>query len=294
MEKLIMGDARENFPSGRVRSEFTARFTEAEFIGAVEKVKHHIREGDVFQCVPSIELFASYEGDLLQVYRALRTINPSSYMFYMEFDDMQIAGASPETLVSLKNGVISTFPLAGTCKRMEDENETKRLIDNLLANEKELSEHDMLVDLSRNDLGKVCGFGSVEVERYRSIKMCSHVCHIASKVVGNIREEYDAFDAMAAVLPAGTLSGAPKKKAMELIDEIEGRKRGVYGGAVGYIDFTGDMDLCIGIRMAVLKNGVIHVQAGAGVVADSIPVSEYNECRSKAEAMLKAIRGASA
>ncbi|MCL2032270.1 MAG: anthranilate synthase component I family protein [Methanomassiliicoccaceae archaeon] len=291
MEKLVTGDRKDDFPIGRIRSEFTPRFTEAEFVGIVERLKHHIREGDIFQCVPSIELSADYEGDLLQAYRALRTINPSSYMFYMEFDDMQIAGASPETLVSLKDGVISTYPLAGTCKRADDDRETQRLIVELLDDEKELSEHDMLVDLSRNDLGKVCEFGSVNVNEYRGIKICSHVCHIESRVVGDIRPEYDAFDAMAAVLPAGTLSGAPKKRAMELIDELEGEKRGVYGGAVGYIDFTGDMDLCIGIRMAVLKDGSVHVQAGAGIVADSIPLNEYKECRNKAEAMLKAIRG---
>ncbi|MCL2148645.1 MAG: anthranilate synthase component I family protein [Methanomassiliicoccaceae archaeon] len=292
MEALLTSERKAGFPPGRAVSGFTPRSTEAEFVDAVERVKHHIREGDVFQCVPSIELTAAYEGDLLQAYRTLRTINPSSYMFFMEFDDMQIAGASPETLVSLKGGVISTYPLAGTCRRADDDDETKRLIDRLLSDEKELSEHDMLVDLSRNDLGKVCGFGSVRVDEHRGIKMCSHVCHIESKVTGEILPGCDAFDAVAAVLPAGTLSGAPKKRAMELIDELEGVRRGVYGGAVGYIDLAGDMDLCIGIRMAVLKDGIVHVQAGAGIVADSVPQSEHRECQSKAEAMLRAIGGA--
>lgn len=290
MEKLISGAGAE-MPAGHLTSEFSARFSEKEFIAAVEKVKSHIVEGDIFQCVPSIRMTAGYEGDLLQAYRMLRTTNPSAYMFYMQFDDMQIAGASPETLVSLQEGLVSTYPLAGTCKRSEDKAETERSIQALLCDEKELSEHDMLVDLSRNDLGKICIFGSVQVEEYRKIKLCSHVCHIASKVTGQIKPQYDALDAMAAVLPAGTLSGAPKKRAMEIIDGLEKERRGVYGGAIGYIDFTGNMDLCIGIRMAVLKDGQVSVQAGAGIVSDSVPANEYRECQNKAKAMIEAVKG---
>ncbi|GHV53178.1 anthranilate synthase component I [Synergistales bacterium] len=269
---------------------FSSSFSKDAFCAAAEKVKHHIFEGDIFQCVPSVRFKAGYRGDLLPAYRVLRTTNPSAYMFYMRFDDLQLAGASPETLVSLRDGIVYTCPIAGTCKKTEDEAETNRLIEALIRDEKELAEHDMLVDLGRNDLGKVCRFGSVKVEEYRSVKKLSHVCHIASKVTGEIAEGCDALDVMAALLPAGTLSGAPKKRACEIIDEIEGEKRGVYGGAVGYIDFAGNMDLCIGIRMAVLKDNTVYVQAGAGIVADSVPEKEYEECLNKAGAMMDALR----
>jgi anthranilate synthase component 1 len=289
MEALVRSDRNFDCPNGLLKSDFTQSFSEAEFINVVEKCKKYIREGDVSQVVPSIKFTAIYEGDLLQAYRTLRTINPSAYMFYMQFKDKQIAGASPETLVSLKKGIVSTFPLAGTCKRTEDEAENKRLIAELLADPKELAEHEMLVELSRDDLNKICEPGSVNVDEYRVIKTCSHVYHIESKVRGRIKSGLDAFDAMSSSLPAGTLSGAPREHAMEIVDEVESEKRGVYGGAVGYIDFTGDMDLCIGIRMAVLKEGKVSVQAGAGIVAESIPANEYIECCNKAKAMLRAI-----
>jgi anthranilate synthase component 1 len=206
-------------------------------------------------------------------------------MFYICFGDLQIAGASPETLVSLRDGTVSTWPLAGTCPRVEDEAENEALIKAMLNDEKELAEHDMLVDLGRNDIGKVCRFGSVRVDEYRSVKKLSHVCHIASKVSGEAADGVHALDVMAAVLPAGTLSGAPKKRACEIIDEIENMRRGPYGGAIGYLDFAGNMDLCIGIRMAVLKDGFAYIQAGAGIVAGSLPEKEYLECLRKAEAM---------
>jgi len=289
MQALITSDRVSDYQNGKLKSDFTQSFSEEGFIKAVEKCKDYIQKGEIMQVVPSIKFSAEYEGDLLQAYRTLRTINPSSYMFYIQFDDMQVAGASPETLVSLKNSIVSTFPLAGTCKRTDDEDENKNRIEKLLSDKKELSEHDMLVDLSKDDLNKVCEKDSVNVDEYRIIKTCSHVYHIESKVRGRIKPECDAFDAMSASLPAGTLSGAPREKAMEIINEIESEKRDVYGGAVGYIDFTGDMDLCIGIRMAVLKNGKINVQAGAGIVADSIPINEYNECQNKAKAMMTAI-----
>ncbi|MDR1668973.1 MAG: anthranilate synthase component I family protein [Oscillospiraceae bacterium] len=292
MESLVAGEGHRDCPSGQVRSEFAQSFSKEAFMEAVDACKRHIAAGDVSQVVPSLRFTADFEGDLLQVYRTLRTINPSSYMFCIEFDTMQMAGASPETLVSLKNGVVRTYPLAGTCKRTEDEEENKRLLEKLLSDPKELSEHEMLVELGKEDLGKICYPDSVKVEEYRSIKTCSHVYHIESKVRGTIRDDCDAFDAMSAALPAGTLSGAPREQAMEIIADLEGEKRGAYGGAVGYIDFTGDMDLCIGIRMAVLKDGKISVQAGAGIVAESIPENEYNECRNKAKAMLMAIKGA--
>lgn len=292
MEALVTGGRSRECPAGQLKSEFTPSFTQAEFIEAVEMCKRRIADGEVMQVVPSFQFTADYAGDLLPAYRALRTINPSSYMFYLQFESMQIAGASPETLVSLKNGIVSTYPLAGTCKRTEDEDENKRSLEKLLSDPKELAEHEMLVDLGKEDLGKVCLPGSVNVEEYRVIKTCSHVYHIESKVRGRIRPECDAFDAMSAALPAGTLSGAPRERAMEIIEEVEGKKRGAYGGAVGYIDFTGDMDLCIGIRMAVLKDGKVSVQAGAGIVSESVPENEYNECRNKAKAMMIAVREA--
>jgi anthranilate synthase component 1 len=213
-------------------------------------------------------------------------------MFYLKFSDLQLAGASPETLVSLRDGIASTYPLAGTCKRPESPEEEAKAIEALLSDEKELAEHQMLVDLGRNDLGKVCKFGSVSVPEHLKVKKLSHVCHIASRVTGEAREDVEALDVVLAALPAGTLSGAPKKRAAEIITELEGFRRGVYGGAVGYIDFAGSMDLCIGIRMAALKGNIVHVQAGAGIVYDSVPEKEYEECASKAKAMMVALKAA--
>jgi anthranilate synthase component 1 len=291
MERLARVPTREAAPDPKRRTppEFTASFSREEFRAAAEKVKRHIFEGDIFQCVPSVRFRAPYGDDLLDAYRILRTTNPSADMFCIRFGDLQLAGASPETLVSLREGVATTYPLAGTCRRSSDEEETRRSIERMLADEKELAEHDMLVDLGRNDLGKICRFGSVKLTEYRTVKKLSHVCHIASKVTGELREDCDAPDVMAAVLPAGTLSGAPKLRACEIIDEVEGLRRGPYGGAVGYIDFTGNMDLCIGIRMAALKDHFVYVQAGAGIVADSVPDKEYEECLRKAGAMMEAL-----
>jgi anthranilate synthase component 1 len=292
MEELITSPNTGQTPSPAPAPNFTSSFSQEAFCLAVETVKNHIFEGDIFQCVPSVRFKSPYDGDLLQTYRVLRTTNPSAYMFCIQFKDMELAGASPETLVSLKNGAVCTYPLAGTCSRTPDDAETNRLIDQLLHDEKELAEHDMLVDLGRNDLGKICEFGSVQVEEYRGVKKLSHVCHIASKVTGRLAKGFDALDVMAAVLPAGTLSGAPKKRACEIIDAVENSKRGAYGGAVGYIDFTGGMDLCIGIRMAVLKDRHVYVQAGAGIVADSVPEKEYQECLRKADAIINALERA--
>lgn len=271
--------------------EFEPAFSLEEYTGVVNKAKHYIKEGDIFQVVPSNRLTADFKGSLLPVYRQLRTMNPSPYMVYFHFDDLEIAGASPETLVSLKNNKLSTYPLAGTAPRGKTEQEDECLVAELLNNEKELAEHDMLVDLGRNDLGKISEFGTVKVEEYRNIKQFSHVSHIASRVTSTIADGKDALDAIAAVLPAGTLSGAPKKRACEIIDELEKTSRGPYGGALGYIDFTGNMDMCIGIRMAVLKKGRVLVQSGGGIVADSDPVKEYQETINKAKAVINAIKG---
>lgn len=289
IENMIKSEKTVAKYNSNLLSDFSPMFSKDEYCHMVEKVKRHIFEGDIFQAVISNRMEAQFEGDLISTYRALRTINPSPYMFYMSLGDTQIAGASPETLVSLKNNKLSTFPIAGTCSRGESEEEDEMLISELFKNEKELSEHNMLVDLGRNDLGKISEFGSVKVEDYQKILKFSHVSHIASTVNGTLKQGLDQLDAISAVLPAGTLSGAPKIRACEIINELEGHKRGIYGGAIGYIDFAGNMDMCIAIRMAVCKNKKIYVQAGAGIVADSVPENEYNECISKSKAMIKAI-----
>ena len=255
----------------------------------VDRAKEHIREGDIFQIVLSNRLSAPFEGSLFNTYRVLRTINPSPYMFYFSGTDVEVAGASPETLVKLENGVLHTFPLAGTRPRGKTEEEDRELERELLSDEKELAEHNMLVDLGRNDLGKISRFGTVEVEKLHSIERFSHVMHIGSTVRGTIREDKDALDAIEAVLPAGTLSGAPKIRACQLIGDLENNKRGIYGGAIGYIDFAGNMDTCIAIRIAYKKNGRVFVRSGAGIVADSDPEKEYQECLNKARAALRAL-----
>ena len=229
------------------------------------------------------------KGSLFDTYRVLRTTNPSPYMFYFSSDDIEVAGASPETLARLENGRLYTFPLAGTRPRGKTEEEDRRLEKELLRDEKELAEHNMLVDLGRNDIGKISRPGTVHVEKYMEIQRFSHVMHIGSTVSGEIRPDKDGVDVIDAILPAGTLSGAPKIRACEIIAELEQSKRGIYGGAVGYLDFTGNIDTCISIRLAYKKNGRICVQSGAGIVADSVPENEFNECRNKAGAVTGAL-----
>ena len=275
--------------AGHLVGEVNALFSKDEYCKMVESAKHHIIEGDIFQVVLSNRLSADFEGSLLNTYRILRTINPSPYMFYFSGTDVEIAGASPETLVKLENGVLHTFPLAGTRPRGKTEQEDMMLEAELLADEKELAEHNMLVDLGRNDLGKISKFGSVEVEKLHSIERYSHVMHIGSTVRGEIDDKYDALDAVRAVLPAGTLSGAPKIRACQLIGELERNKRGIYGGAIGYIDFTGNLDTCIAIRIAYKKNGKVFVRSGAGIVSDSVAEKEYQECINKAKAVINAL-----
>ncbi len=286
---LLRHGEKLNEPGGKLLGEVTPLFSEKEYCEMVEKAKTHIREGDIFQIVLSNRLSAPFEGSLFNTYRMLRTINPSPYMFYFSGTDVEVAGASPETLVKLENGVLHTFPLAGTRPRGKTPQEDERLEKELLADEKELAEHNMLVDLGRNDLGKISKFGTVKVEKLRCIERFSHVMHIGSTVRGEIREDKDALDAVEAVLPAGTLSGAPKIMACKLIGELEDNKRGIYGGAIGYIDFTGNMDTCIAIRIAYKKNGKVFVRSGAGIVADSVPENEYKECLNKAKASLRAL-----
>ena len=287
--KLVKTGKSAEFPPGRVTSELRPLFQKEEYCAIVEKAKHYIHEGDIFQVVLSNRLEADFEGSLLNTYRVFRATNPSPYMFYFSSDTAEIAGASPETLVKLRDGVLHTFPIAGTRPRGKTQEEDEALEKELLADEKERSEHNMLVDLGRNDLGKISEFGTVQVEKYMEILRFSHVMHIASTVRGTIRPDLTALDAIDAVLPAGTLSGAPKIRACEIINELENNKRGIYGGAIGYIDFTGNLDTCIGIRLVFRKNGKIFIRSGAGIVADSVPEREFQECINKAKAVVNAV-----
>ena len=289
MAELLHHGQKKEEPCGKMTGEVTPYFNREEYCSMVEQAKHSIREGDIFQIVLSNSLSAPFEGSLFQTYRVLRTINPSPYMFYISGTDVEVAGASPETLVKLEDGVLHTFPLAGTRPRGKTEEEDLALEQELLADKKELAEHNMLVDLGRNDLGKISKFGTVQVEKLHSIERYSHVMHIGSTVRGEIRDDKDALDAIEAVLPAGTLSGAPKIRACQLIGELEHNKRGIYGGAIGYIDFTGNMDTCIAIRIAYRKNNKVFVRSGAGIVADSNPEKEFEECLNKARASLRAL-----
>lgn len=292
LKELLHTGKKKLESAGELLGEITPLFNKTTYCNMVEKAKYHIKEGDIFQIVLSNRLSAPYEGSLLNAYRVLRTTNPSPYMFYFSGTDVEVVGASPETLVKLENGVLHTFPLAGTRPRGKTDEEDKALEIELLADEKELAEHNMLVDLGRNDLGKISKFGSVQVETLHSIELYSHVMHIGSTVRGEIRKEFDALDAIEAVLPAGTLSGAPKIRACQLIGELEQNKRGIYGGAIGYIDFTGNMDTCIAIRIAYKKNGKVFIRSGAGIVADSVPEKEYQECINKAQAVINALKEA--
>lgn len=289
VELLKKGEKKQE-AKGRLMEEVIPLFEKEQFCDMVERAKQYIREGDIFQIVLSNRLSAPFEGSLLNTYRMLRTINPSPYMFYFSGTDVEVAGASPETLVKLENGILHTFPLAGTRPRGKTNEEDRALSQELLADEKELAEHNMLVDLGRNDLGKISRFGTVKVEKFHTIEYFSHVMHIGSTVRGEICKGKDALDAIEAVLPAGTLSGAPKIRACQLIGELENNKRGIYGGAIGYIDFTGNMDTCIAIRIAYKKNGKVFVRSGAGIVADSVPEKEYTECINKAKAVVDALK----
>ncbi len=274
---------------GKRTSEFRRLFDDDGYCSIVRRAQERIREGDIFQVVLSNRLDADFEGSLLDTYRVLRATNPSPYMFYFSSADIELAGASPETLVQLKDGVLHTFPLAGTRPRGATPEEDATLEAGLLADEKELAEHNMLVDLGRNDLGRISEFGSVGLESYHEVLKFSHVMHIGSTVRGRIREDRDALDALASVLPAGTLSGAPKIRAAQIINDLEDCKRGIYGGAIGYIDLAGNMDTCIAIRLAFKRNGRVFVRSGAGIVADSVPENENRECINKAQAVLDAL-----
>ena len=259
---------------GRMKSDFECNVSEKEYCNIVEKTKEYIRDGDIFQAVISRKFTCKYDGSLINAYRVLRTINPSPYMVYMNIDDDEIISTSPETLVRLQNGRLYTFPVAGSRPRGKTDEEDISLERSLLSDEKELSEHNMLVDLGRNDLGRISKYDSVEVTKYMVIHRYSKIMHICSQVESNIRDDCDAMDAIESVLPAGTLSGAPKIRACEIIEEQEALPRDIYGGALGYMDFTGNLDTCIAIRMAYKKGENVYVQAGGGIVADSVPKND--------------------
>lgn len=296
IEKMIqlINDASPLTPSiVESKPEFSCNMTKEEYELMVEKAKHYIREGDIFQGVVSRRFEADYKDSLLNAYRILRTTNPSPYMYYINCGELEIAGSSPETLVKLEHGKLTTFPIAGSRARGATKELDVALEKELLADAKECAEHNMLVDLARNDIGKIAEFGSVKVEEYMKVNRYSKIMHITSTVTGTLLKDKDCCDTVNAILPAGTLSGAPKFRACEIINELEPQARGIYGGAIGYIDFSGNLDVCIAIRTAVKKGNKVYVQAGAGIVADSVPELEYEESANKAQAVIDAILRAS-
>ncbi len=278
-------------PGPRVRAEdFKSSFEQQPFENAVKRIKEYIVAGDVMQVVLAQRMSVPFQGEALNVYRALRHLNPSPYMVYFELGDHQVVSASPEILARVEAGRVTVRPLAGTRKRGRTEEEDQALEKELLADDKEIAEHLMLIDLSRNDSGRVSKIGSVRVPKKMFVERYSHVMHIASIVESEIRDDKSALDVLKATLPVGTLSGAPKVRAMEIIDELEPVKRGIYGGAMGYLAWNGNMDMAIAIRTAVIRQGTLYVQAGAGIVADSVPASEWEETQNKARAIVKAVQ----
>ena len=273
----------------RPNPEFRSIMTRERFEATVSRIVEYIHAGDVFQVVPSQRWSAPVEVNAFSIYRGLRAVNPSPYMYFLDFGDFQVAGASPEPLITVSGREVTTRPIAGTRPRGADALEDARLEAELLADEKERAEHMMLVDLGRNDLGRVCEYGSVRVQTLMAVEYYSHVMHIVSSVSGRLRDGVGAMDALRATLPAGTLSGAPKVRAMQIIDELEPVKRGGYGGAIGYLSYTGELDTAIHIRTVVVKDGVAHLQAGGGTVADASPEREFGESESKAHAVMRAI-----
>jgi len=268
---------------------FESNMPRAAFEAMVARIVEYVHAGDAFQVVPSQRWSARAPVQPFSIYRGLRAVNPSPYMYFLDFEDFQVVGASPEPLVTVAGRSVSTRPIAGTRPRGASADEDQRIAAELLADEKERAEHVMLVDLGRNDLGRVCEYGSVEVETFMGVETYSHVIHIVSSVAGRLREDVSAVQALRSVLPAGTLSGAPKVRAMEIIDELEPVKRGAYGGAVGWLSYAGQLDTCICIRTVVVKDGIAHVQAGGGTVADAKPDYEYEESRAKARGVVQAV-----
>ena len=286
---LIKNGKKAKIKPLKLKSDFKPLFSRKKYGDMVLKAKDYIKEGDIFQVVLSNRIEAEIEGSLFDTYRVLRTTNPSPYMFYFSSDDIEIAGASPETLVKVTDKKVYTFPLAGTRPRGKTEKEDLQLEKDLLNDEKELAEHNMLVDLGRNDIGKISEISSVSVDKYLSIERFSHVMHIGSTVMGTLISDLDALHAIDSILPAGTLSGAPKIRACEIINELENNKRGIYGGAIGYLDLSGNLDTCISIRIAFAHNNKVFIRSGAGIVADSQPNKEFDECMNKAAAVINAL-----
>jgi anthranilate synthase component 1 len=270
----------------------TSNFRQPEYLAAVRKAKAYIRAGDIFQVVISQRFSAKVQAEPFEIYRELRALNPSPYLFFLRMNDVAVVGSSPEMLVKVQGRDVFYRPIAGTLPRGKDEAEDQRFEKQMLASEKERAEHVMLVDLGRNDLGRVCEYGSVKVEQLMSVERFSHVMHLVSSLRGKLREDVDCFDALMACFPAGTVSGAPKVRAMEIIEELERTRRGIYAGGVLYLDFAGNLDSCIALRTMVIKNGVAHVQAGGGLVADSTPIGEYRETLNKSRALLAALEAA--
>jgi len=269
-----------------------SNFRRDEYLGAVRKAKNYIRAGDIFQVVISQRFSAKTHAEPFQIYRELRALNPSPYLFFLQMNDLAVVGSSPEMLVKVQGRDVFYRPIAGTRWRGRDEAEDQRLEKEMLASEKERAEHIMLVDLGRNDLGRVCEYGSVRPEKLMTVERYSHVMHLVSSLRGRLREDVDCFDALMACFPAGTVSGAPKVRAMEIIEELERTRRGIYAGGVLYLDFAGNLDSCIALRTMVVKNGVAYVQAGGGIVADSTPQGEYDESVNKSKALLRALEAA--
>ena len=289
MEEMLLQPVQPKKPVKAKLGEFTSNQSREQYNKSVLRCKEYIKNGDAFQIVYAQKFSATYDQSLFSVYRYLRTTNPSQYMVFLHNDDMEIAGSSPETLVKVVGKKVISMPIAGTRRRGRTSEEDLALEQELLADAKEIAEHNMLVDLGRNDVGRVCDFGSVKVSDYKAIKRFSHVMHITSKVTGQLSADKDALDALRAVFPAGTLSGAPKIRACEIIDELEPERRGIYGGGMGYLDFGGNMDICITIRTMVKKNDRVYIQAGGGIVADSVLDNEFQETVNKAGACMAAL-----
>jgi anthranilate synthase component 1 len=289
-ERLAGATPRPDEPlPERPEPQWRSNMEREQFEAMVAKIIDYVHAGDAFQVVPSQRWSAAVDVEPFSIYRGLRAVNPSPYMYFLDFEDFQLVGASPEPLVTVSGDRVTTRPIAGTRPRGATAEDDQRIGEELLADEKERAEHVMLVDLGRNDLGRVCDYGSVEVETFMAVETYSHVIHIVSSVAGRLRGDVDAVSALRSTLPAGTLSGAPKVRAMEIIEELEPVKRGAYGGAVGYLSYTGDLDTCICIRTVVCKDGASHVQAGGGTVADARPDYEYEESRAKARGVVRAV-----
>jgi anthranilate synthase component I len=294
LEEPVAAERPKKLAKKKKRSPLRVKsnFRRGEYLGAVRRAKEYIRAGDIFQVVLSQRFSAKTQADPFEVYRELRVLNPSPYMFYLQMNDVFIVGSSPEMLVKVQGRDVFYRPIAGTLPRGKDEAEDQLNEKKMLASEKERAEHIMLVDLGRNDLGRVCEYGTVKVEQLLTVERFSHVMHLVSSLRGRLREDVDCFDALMACFPAGTVSGAPKVRAMEIIEELERTRRGIYAGGVLYLDFAGNLDSCIALRTMVIKNGVAHVQAGGGIVADSTPEGEFQETINKSRALLTALEAA--